>query len=247
MTEASSSSSPNQLPPPAAVISPENGEEAASVVRSSLPSISLLRPPFPSSQMMVRPRGELRRQQFDISGTSHGSSKRGSYSSGSSSGRNYKGYRPGFSSSGGSNQSSSSRNRSWVSAARGTGRQLLSGSDRRSRPQCARETTAASTPGTGMQGRLEEIPQSVEALSSGGAQTSVVVSRGSSQPRGCGGRSRATGRMYNMSQHEAYASPDIITDLIPFGMVDLDVILGLDWLARHRASVDFPGKGAQDT
>ncbi|XP_020421244.1 uncharacterized protein LOC109949586 [Prunus persica] len=80
-----------------------------------------------SSQMMARPRGELRRQQFEIGGPSQGSSKRGSYSSGSSSGRSYGGYRPGFSSSGGSNQSSSSGNRSGGSA-RGAGRQLLSGS-----------------------------------------------------------------------------------------------------------------------
>ncbi|XP_020412808.1 uncharacterized protein LOC109947286 [Prunus persica] len=91
-----------------------------------------------SSQMMARPRGELRRQQFEIGGPSQGSSKRGSYSSGSSSGRSYGGYRPGFSSSGGSNQSSSSGNRSGVGTARGAGRQLLSGSGRRSRPQCAR-------------------------------------------------------------------------------------------------------------
>ncbi|KAI5325944.1 hypothetical protein L3X38_035018 [Prunus dulcis] len=27
-------------------------------------------------------------------------------------------------------------------------------------------------------------------------------------------------------------------ELIPLGTVDLDVILGMDWLARHRASVD---------
>lgn len=27
-------------------------------------------------------------------------------------------------------------------------------------------------------------------------------------------------------------------DLIPLEMVDLDVILGKDWLAKHRASVD---------
>ncbi|KAI5337266.1 hypothetical protein L3X38_016535 [Prunus dulcis] len=91
-----------------------------------------------SSQMMVRPRGELRRQQFDIGGPSQGSSKRGSYSSGSSSGRNYGGYQPGFSSSGGSNQSSSSVNLSGGRAARGIGRQLLSGSGRRSRSQCAK-------------------------------------------------------------------------------------------------------------
>ncbi|XP_020417922.1 uncharacterized protein LOC109948648 [Prunus persica] len=188
-----------------------------------------------SSQMTARPRGELRRQQFEIGGPSQGSSKRGNYSSGSSSGRSYGGYRPGFNSSGGSNQSSSSGTRSGGSAVRGAGRQLLSGSGRRSRPQCARcgryhsgpcqqgttgcyycgqpghfrkdcplflqtrETTAASTPETVMQGRSQEIPQFVEASSSGGAQTSVA-SRGSSQPRGRGGSSRATGRVYNMSQ-----------------------------------------------
>ncbi|XP_034197179.1 uncharacterized protein LOC117612609 [Prunus dulcis] len=77
-------------------------------------------------------------------------------------------------------------------------------------PSVNRETTAASTLGTGMQGRSEEIPQFVEASSSGGAQTSVA-SRGSSQQRGRGGRSRATGRVYNMSQQEAHASPDEIT------------------------------------
>ncbi|KAI5311772.1 hypothetical protein L3X38_040945 [Prunus dulcis] len=38
MTRSSSSSNPSQLQPPAAAISPENGEEAASVVRTSLPS-----------------------------------------------------------------------------------------------------------------------------------------------------------------------------------------------------------------
>ncbi|KAI5324051.1 hypothetical protein L3X38_033124 [Prunus dulcis] len=74
----------------------------------------------------------------NFGGPSQGSSKRGSYSSGSSSGRSYGGYRPGFSSSRGSKQSSSSGNRSGGSAARGTGRQLLSGSGRRSHPQCAR-------------------------------------------------------------------------------------------------------------
>ncbi|KAI5324050.1 hypothetical protein L3X38_033123 [Prunus dulcis] len=133
-----------------------------------------------------------------------------------------------------------------------------------------------------MQGRSQEIAQFVEASSSGGAQTSVA-NRGSSQQKGRGGRSRATGRVYNMSQQEAHASHDVITgilpifaiparvlidpgathsfvtpsfahnvnvqcmmvgnvfleaDLIPLGMVDLDVILGMDWLARHRASVD---------
>ncbi|KAI5313959.1 hypothetical protein L3X38_043135 [Prunus dulcis] len=51
MTGVSSSSSPSRLPPPAAVVSPENGEEAAGVVRSSPPSISLLWPPIPTSEV----------------------------------------------------------------------------------------------------------------------------------------------------------------------------------------------------
>ncbi|BBH05670.1 transposable element gene [Prunus dulcis] len=113
-----------------------------------------------------------------------------------------------------------SGNRSWVSAARGTRRQLLSGSGRRSRPQRAREIIATSTPGTGMQGRSQEIPESIKALSSGGAQTSVV-SRGSSQPRGRGGRSRAISRVYNMSQQEAHASPDEFQDVFPEDLLGL--------------------------
>ncbi|KAI5343911.1 hypothetical protein L3X38_011787 [Prunus dulcis] len=52
----------------------------------------------------------------------------------------------------------------------------------------------------------------------GGAQTSVA-SRGSGQQRRRGGRSRATGRVYNMSQQEAYASPDVVTGiLLVFGI-----------------------------
>ncbi|KAI5333616.1 hypothetical protein L3X38_023748 [Prunus dulcis] len=41
---------PQPAPAPAAAVSPEFGEEAAGVARSSQPPISLLRPPFPSSQ-----------------------------------------------------------------------------------------------------------------------------------------------------------------------------------------------------
>ncbi|KAI5314727.1 hypothetical protein L3X38_043903 [Prunus dulcis] len=51
MTRASSSSSPSRLPPPADVVSLENGEEAAGVVRSSPTSISLLWPPIPTSEI----------------------------------------------------------------------------------------------------------------------------------------------------------------------------------------------------
>ncbi|CAL9021354.1 unnamed protein product [Prunus brigantina] len=67
-----------------------------------------------------------------------------------------------------------------------------------------------------------------------------------------------------MTRREAHASPDVITgmlpifkvgtvyrdsmvlmgdvfteaDLIPLEMVDLDIILGMDWLAKHHASID---------
>ncbi|KAI5314240.1 hypothetical protein L3X38_043416 [Prunus dulcis] len=51
MTGPSSSSNPSQLPILATAVSPENGEEAAGVVRTSPPSISLLRPPIPTSEV----------------------------------------------------------------------------------------------------------------------------------------------------------------------------------------------------
>ncbi|KAI5326644.1 hypothetical protein L3X38_035718 [Prunus dulcis] len=51
MTGASSSSSPSRLPPPVAVVSPKNGEEAAGAFRSSPQSISLLRPPNPTREV----------------------------------------------------------------------------------------------------------------------------------------------------------------------------------------------------
>ncbi|VVA40893.1 PREDICTED: retrotransposon, partial [Prunus dulcis] len=125
-----------------------------------------------SSQMMVRPWGEPHRQQFDVDDPSQGSFKRGSYSSGSSSGRSYGGYRPGFSSSGGSNQSGSSGNRSGGSAARGgvspnvpsgITECYYCGQSGHFRNDCPlllqnREITAASTPGTGIQGRSQGAP-----------------------------------------------------------------------------------------
>ncbi|KAI5345506.1 hypothetical protein L3X38_013383 [Prunus dulcis] len=51
MTGASSSSNPSRLPPPAAVVSPENGEEATGDFRTSRPSISFLRPPISTSEV----------------------------------------------------------------------------------------------------------------------------------------------------------------------------------------------------
>ncbi|CAL9018670.1 unnamed protein product, partial [Prunus brigantina] len=54
--------------------------------------------------------------------------------------------------------------------------------------------------------------------SSGGVQTSVA-SRGGSQQRERGGRPGATGQVYNMTQQEAQASPDVITGMLPvFGI-----------------------------
>ncbi|CAL8992695.1 unnamed protein product, partial [Prunus brigantina] len=248
-----------------------------------------------SSQMMVRAR-EPRRGQFDTGGYSQGPSKRGNYSSRPPSGRSHGGFRSGFSPSGGSNQGGSSVNRSGSGAARSTGGQMQSTSSRKIRPQCA---------GTGNQGRSQGTS------SSGGVQTSGT-SRGGSQQRGRGGRPKATGRVYTMTQQEAQASPDVITGMLPvFGiparvlidpgathsfvalrfahnaneklsalqnelaisvptgeifkvgtvyrdsmvlvgdvfleadlisleMVDLDVILGMDWLAKHHASSGRP-------
>ncbi|CAL2257383.1 unnamed protein product [Prunus armeniaca] len=80
------------------------------------------------------------------------------------------------------------------------------------------ETTVASTHGTGTQGGSQVTSQFGGASSSAGAQTNVA-SRGGSQQRGCDGRSKATGRVYNMSQQEAQASPDVITGiLLVFGV-----------------------------
>ncbi|VVA30046.1 PREDICTED: retrotransposon, partial [Prunus dulcis] len=255
-----------------------------------------------SSQMMVRARGEPRRRQYETGGPNQGSSKRGSYSSGSSSGRSFGGFRPGISSSGGSNQSGSSGGRPTSSSVRGSGRQPPSAAGRMRSPQCTGttgcfhcgqqghflrecplllqggEATVASPRETGTQSRT----QFGGASSSGRAQTSVA-SRGGSQQQGRGGRARATGRVYHMSQQQAQASPDVVigilsvfgtparvlidpgathsfvtpsfahntevkpsalrnvcleADLIPLEMVGLDVILGMDWLAKHHASVD---------
>ncbi|BBN69306.1 transposable element gene [Prunus dulcis] len=294
-----------------------------------------------SSQMMVRAQGEPRRRPFDIGGPSQGSSKRGSYSSGSFRGHSYGDFRPGVSASGGSNRSGSFGSRLVGNAVRGSGRQLPSVVGRRRSPQCTvcgRYHTGTCRQGTtgcfhcGQPGHfLRECPallQGGEATatmpreigtqgraqfrgpsSSGGIQTSVA-SRGGSQQQGRGGRAGTTGRVYHMSQQQAQASPDVVTgmlsvfgtparvliysramhsfvtpsfahnadvrlsalrdelaisvptgeifhvdtvysdsavlvgdvcleaDLIPLEMVGLDVILGMDWLVKHHASVD---------
>ncbi|KAI5338465.1 hypothetical protein L3X38_017736 [Prunus dulcis] len=60
MTGASSSSNPSQVLPPPVVVSPKNGEEAAGVIRTSPPSISLLRPSIPTSESWDSDSGHLR-------------------------------------------------------------------------------------------------------------------------------------------------------------------------------------------
>ncbi|KAL0427480.1 UNVERIFIED_CONTAM: hypothetical protein Slati_2922800 [Sesamum latifolium] len=45
-------------------------------------------------------------------------------------------------------------------------------------------------------------------------------------------------RIYNMTREEAPASNDVISDLIVMDLKEFDVILGMDWLAQHRAVVD---------
>ncbi|XP_034207089.1 uncharacterized protein LOC117620937 [Prunus dulcis] len=89
-----------------------------------------------SSQLMVRARGEPRRRQYETGGPSQGSSKRGSYSSGSSSGRSFGSFRPGVSSSGGSNQTGSSGDRPTSISARDSGGHPPSSAGRMRSPQC---------------------------------------------------------------------------------------------------------------
>ncbi|KAI5351551.1 hypothetical protein L3X38_004442 [Prunus dulcis] len=146
--------------------------------------------------------------------------------------------------------------------------------------RCSSRTaiTARLTQGMGVQSGAQGASQFVGASSRGRVQTSVG-SRGGNQQRRRGGPSKATGRVYNMSQQEVQASLEVIigvrlsalrnelaisvptgdvfmvgtmyrdnmvlvgdifleVDLIPLDMVDLDVIMGMDWLAKHCASVD---------
>ncbi|VVA30996.1 PREDICTED: zf-CCHC domain-containing /RVP_2, partial [Prunus dulcis] len=273
-----------------------------------------------SNQMMVRARGEPRRRQYETGGPSQGSSKRGSYSSGSSSGRSFRSFRPGISSSGGSNQSGSSGGRPTSSSARGSGRQPPSTAGRMRSPQCTvcgRFHTGTCRQGTtgcfhcGQQGHfLRECPLLLPGGGTTVAPPRETGTQSSSQQQGRGRRARATGRVYHMSQQQAQASPDVVTgtlsvfgtparilidpgathsfvtpsfadnadvklsalrselaisvptgeifyvgtvyrdspvlmgdicleaDLIPLEMMGLDVILGMDWLAKHHASVD---------
>ncbi|CAL9019510.1 unnamed protein product [Prunus brigantina] len=64
------------------------------------------------------------KMMFDLGGPNQGTSKRGSFSSGSSSGRSYGGFRVVVNSSGGSNKSGSSGPHYGISATRGSGIQL---------------------------------------------------------------------------------------------------------------------------
>ncbi|KAL2226202.1 UNVERIFIED_CONTAM: Transposon Tf2-12 polyprotein [Sesamum indicum] len=45
-------------------------------------------------------------------------------------------------------------------------------------------------------------------------------------------------RIYNITREEAPASNDVISDLIVLDLKEFDVILGMDWLAQHKAIVD---------
>ncbi|XP_020412075.1 uncharacterized protein LOC18786176 [Prunus persica] len=90
-----------------------------------------------SSQMIVRGRSDFRKRQYDMGGPSQGSSKRDSFSFGSSSGCSCGGFRTGVCSSGESNQSESSGPHSGDSTAKGSGRQLQPVFSARNRSQCA--------------------------------------------------------------------------------------------------------------
>ncbi|CAN6709765.1 unnamed protein product [Malus baccata var. baccata] len=81
--------------------------------------------------------------------------------------------------------------------------------------------------------------------SSGGSSQGSRAGRNS---RGRGGRNnnagyQAHGRINAMTQQEADQDPRVIAgenlevDLIPFKLAEFDVILGMDWLSKHRANV----------
>lgn len=71
---------------------------------------------------------------------------------------------------------------------------------------------------------MQGTSQFVGASSSNGAQTSTA-SRGGSQQRGSGGRSRATDRVYNMTQQKAQASLDVIIGMLPFFGIPARVLI----------------------
>ncbi|VVA35062.1 PREDICTED: retrotransposon, partial [Prunus dulcis] len=206
-----------------------------------------------SSQMMVRARGEPRRRQYETGGPSQGSSKRGSYSSGSSGGRSFGGFRLGVSSSGGSTQSGSSGRRSTSSSARGSG-----GSQQQGRGRRARDTgrvyhmsqqQAQASPDV-VTGTLSVFGTPARILIDPGATHSFVTPsfahNADVQPSALRNElaiSVPTGEIFYVGT--VYRDSPVLVgdvcleaDLIPLEMVGLDVILGMDWLAKHHASVD---------
>ncbi|CAL8998410.1 unnamed protein product, partial [Prunus brigantina] len=146
-------------------------------------------------------------------GYSQGPSKRGNYSSRPPSGRSHGGFRSGFSPSGGSNQGGSSVNRSGSGAARSTGGQMQSTSSRKIRPQCA----------VYLRGPRPVVGSRPVALAG------VVANR-----------EDVADVLRPQAEYSIVLVGDVFleADLIPLEMVDLDVILGMDWLAKHHASVD---------
>ncbi|KAI5341945.1 hypothetical protein L3X38_009820 [Prunus dulcis] len=92
----------------------------------------------------------------------------------------------------------------------------------------------------GAQSRVQSTSQIVGASSSNVAQTNMS-SRGGSQQRGDDHSGGCTARVGVVYRGSMVLVGDIIleADLIPLDMVDLDVILGMDWLAKHYALVDY--------
>ncbi|KAI5345183.1 hypothetical protein L3X38_013060 [Prunus dulcis] len=105
-----------------------------------------------------------------------------------------------------------------------------------------KETWAQQGQGNRGQGQAESGASSSAAgsSSSSGVQSTFRGRSGRSQ-RGPSGRSTTHARVFSMTQQEAQATPDLITvlevDLIQLNLVDLDIILGMDWLEEHRVSI----------
>ncbi|CAL2236962.1 unnamed protein product [Prunus armeniaca] len=183
--------------------------------------------------MMVRGRGDSHRRHYDLGGPSQGSSKRSSFSSGSFSGRSYRGFRAGVSSSDVSDQSDSCR------------RYIVEGVAP-SMP-CATDIIL---------GLVSRVPQGAFIVDSRGIIRGVVYRAKCRIHISLWEPLLAMGPKLVRLADEEVSRGDVVevleqptglvlvgdvfleVDLIRLDIMDLDVILGMDWLAKHHASVD---------
>ncbi|GKB85403.1 putative reverse transcriptase domain-containing protein [Tanacetum coccineum] len=52
-----------------------------------------------------------------------------------------------------------------------------------------------------------------------------------------GNNQRARGRAFNVNEVDALKDPNVVTDLIPLGHGNFDVIVGMDWLSKNKAEI----------